>query len=128
MPRRKSGLNTGIRLAPPPVGNDDHPHLNVADLYIGCIVWLPPRDPLQAGIKCDKANCCDNKELEDKGYNHPIIVLSIKQRDGSNVVGDLICCVACVGIFCCLLTSDLILNLGNFIQQYHTFRIFENPT
>lgn len=99
MPPQSSRANAGARIAPPPAaGNNDRSDINVSDLCVGCIIWLPSKDSLHDNIKCDKDQCCGGGDLGEGGYNHPVIVLRIKQRPGSRVSGDLICSVACVSI------------------------------
>lgn len=63
----------------------------------GCIVWLPSKVLFAESIKCNKQNC-SGEELDDDGYEHPVVVLGVKQKEGSRVPGDLICTVALVGI------------------------------
>lgn len=96
MSPRAFNENSGARAAPPPQRDGERISLNASDVCVGCIVWLPARDFQQIGIKCDRELCCEQSELEEAGYNHPVIVLSIKQRHRSNNVGDLLCSVACV--------------------------------
>jgi len=76
----------------------DRPHIEAGELCVGCIVWLPPKDLANGSIRCNRASCC-GRELDDDGYEHPVVVLSIKQREGSHMLGDLICTVACVTTF-----------------------------
>lgn len=78
-------------------GHNDRPLVVAGDLCVGCIVWLPPRVLSANTLTCGTKNCC-GKELEDGGYDHPVVVLSMKQKEGSYILGDLICTVACVGI------------------------------
>jgi hypothetical protein len=97
MPPTRSHRASSAPVAPPNNGHgqNDRPHVGAGEVCVGCIVWLPHKVPSASGIKCNKANCCGN-ELEDGGYEHPVVVLSVKQKAGSHVVGDLICTVACV--------------------------------
>ena len=79
-----------------PTRQTETPSVKMGDLCVGCIVWLPARDLQAPPIKCSKAGCCGHDDLEDPGYNHPAVVLKIRQRKNSNVPGDLVCTVACV--------------------------------
>ena len=78
-------------------GHSDRLHIESGELCAGCIVWLPHKVLSAGSIRCSKANCC-GKELDDAGYEHPVVVLSIKHREGSYILGDLICTVATVSI------------------------------
>ncbi|KAH9213955.1 hypothetical protein DL95DRAFT_462615 [Leptodontidium sp. 2 PMI_412] len=85
-------------LQPPPI-HTDKPHLNPGDVCVGCIVWLPPKDFTRPSFRCVNKNCCRNEELDDGGHNHPVVVLKIRQKKGSTVIGELICTVASVTTF-----------------------------
>src|SRR6187402_1379532 len=74
----------------------DRRPIDPGHLCVGCIVWLPPRNSHHSSVKCDRKGCCDGDELEDPGYDHPVVVLSIRQKTGSVQLGDLVCSVACV--------------------------------
>jgi hypothetical protein len=85
---------------PPP--NGAHPErsdIQAGDLCVGCIVWLPPKDALNSGIKCVCAGCSASEELDERGYNHPVVVLKIRQNANSTRLGDLVLHVACVSSF-----------------------------
>ena len=79
---------------PPSAGPNNRPRIKPADLCVGCIVWLPQKDGQNGSILCSRENCCGGDELEDRGYNHPVVVLRIQQRSGSRTCGDLTCSVA----------------------------------
>ena len=82
------------------------------DLCVGCIVWLPPRNVIpDQVISCSNNNCCDQRVLSDKGYDHPVVVLKIEQRRASNITGDVICTVA-------LVTFSLFRVWGRVAYQY----------
>ncbi len=74
----------------------EKPPLDPGDICVGCIVWLPPRELNNQCIKCEKRNCCGKTVLDDGGYNHPVVVVKIRQKKGSALIGDLVCSVACV--------------------------------
>ena len=84
--------------APPRNALLERPAVKAGDLCVGCIVWLPARSSEKKNIKCCKKDCCNNTELDDTGYNHPVVVIKIRQRKNSTVRGDLICYVACVSL------------------------------
>ncbi|KAH7356418.1 hypothetical protein BKA65DRAFT_422649 [Rhexocercosporidium sp. MPI-PUGE-AT-0058] len=86
------------QLQPPPV-HADNPPLIPGDVCVGCIVWLPPKDVNRPSIRCVNESCCGKRELDDGGHNHPVVVLKIRQKKGSIVIGDLICTVASVTTF-----------------------------
>ncbi|KAH6662055.1 hypothetical protein B0J14DRAFT_707881 [Halenospora varia] len=104
--------HAGPRSAPPPGARRERLILSARDLCVGCIVWLPERNIQQISIKCDKSICCGQSELGDGGYDHPVVVLSIKQRHGSTTIGDLKCSVACV-------TSFTETKLHDYLRQRH---------
>ncbi|CZR60742.1 uncharacterized protein PAC_10638 [Phialocephala subalpina] len=79
-------------------GQNSRPRVDPKDLCIGCIVWLPPKLEHHSSITCNKENCC-GRELDDGGYDHPVVVVKIRQREGSYTRGDVICTVACVTTF-----------------------------
>jgi hypothetical protein len=56
------------------------------------------RDSGDVKIKCVCASCPTPEELEEGGYNHPVVVLKIRQAVNSKKVGDLVCDVACVSL------------------------------
>jgi hypothetical protein len=98
--------------------------VKMGDICVGCIVWLPPRKSENPAIECSKSGCCGNEELNDAGYNHPVVVLKIRQRKNSNVRGDLVCTVACVRFleqhYC---EWVLILQIGYNFQRYEIIQI-----
>ncbi len=77
----------------------ERPLVKAGDLCVGCIVWLPARNTEKKNIKCCRRDCCGNNELDDPFYDHPVVVIKIRQRKNSTVRGDLICFVACVRDF-----------------------------
>lgn len=89
----------------------DNPSLDAGHVCVGCIVWLPPNTDGLYSVRCNKAACkCGHRELDDGGYNHPVVVLTIRQRMNSPLLGDLVCLVACVGlhhVLCGLLLTRL---------------------
>ncbi|KAF4627837.1 hypothetical protein G7Y89_g10312 [Cudoniella acicularis] len=70
--------------------NNERTRVEPGDLCVGCIVWLPPKDDGNDNIKCNCSTCTYPSELNDEGYNHPVIVLKISQKKGSFVAGDLV--------------------------------------
>jgi hypothetical protein len=74
-----------------------HNRLRKGDVCVGCIVWLPPRKPHDDPVLCNRPDCCGRVPLEPEGYDHPVVVLKIWQSINSNILGDLVCTIACVG-------------------------------
>ncbi|KAE8448939.1 hypothetical protein EG329_008735 [Mollisiaceae sp. DMI_Dod_QoI] len=96
MPRRtRSHRASSAPAVPQNSGNNGRSPLEPKDLCVGCIVWLPSRVESDGGIKCNKQNCCDGG-LDNDAYDHPVVIVNIRQREGSYIKGDLICTVACV--------------------------------
>lgn len=61
-------------------------------------MWLPSKGLNGPSIRCvNEARC--GKELDDGGHNHPVVVLKVRQKKGSSIVGDLICTIACITTF-----------------------------
>lgn len=98
MPRSTHRTSSGSSVPPLSSGNNGRALIEAKDLCVGCIVWLPSRVESNENIKCNKQNCC-NADLETGGYEHPVVVLSIRQKEGSHTRGDLVCTVACVWLF-----------------------------
>lgn len=96
MPRAHHVLNQAPSLATRPNNKEDRPHLKSGDVCVGCIVWLLPRNDHDQSIVCNRTGCCGQEVLEDAGYNHPVVVLGIQQRENSRIYGDIVCSVACV--------------------------------
>ncbi|CZT06977.1 uncharacterized protein RAG0_12547 [Rhynchosporium agropyri] len=72
---------------PPPNDSQAYrPPLRPGGICVGCIVWLPNKENQGPSIKCRNDGCCENVELKDEGYNHPVVVLKIKQKKMSKVV------------------------------------------
>ncbi|PVH70752.1 hypothetical protein DL98DRAFT_521432 [Cadophora sp. DSE1049] len=64
-------------------------HIKIQHLGVGCIVWLPSRGDDDKSIKCIRELCCSNRELQDGGYNHPVVVLKVSP----NHFGDVVCSI-----------------------------------
>jgi hypothetical protein len=70
----------------------DRPVVKITDLCVGGIVWLPVKSELNGGIKCSCTDCGPAIDLEDLGYNHPVLVVRIKLNDNlSETVCDVVC-------------------------------------
>jgi hypothetical protein len=91
------------------------PPLITGDICVGCIVWLPPRNDLEEPINCNRNDCCGGEVLHDRGYNHPVVVMSIRQKGHSTVPGDLEFSVACVGTLWHFEVSQLTIIADNYI-------------
>jgi hypothetical protein len=75
---------------PPPSNNrNPRPRIKVQQLVVGCIVWLPSRGDDDKSIKCIAEFCCYGQELQDGGYNHPVVVLKVSP----NNFGDAVCSI-----------------------------------
>lgn len=66
--------------------------LNAKDVCVGCILWLPVKT---ANYKVRQFED-PKEELHENGYDHPIVVLKVMQREGSKRIGDLLICFALV--------------------------------
>jgi hypothetical protein len=102
MPSVHHGLRNAKALVAAQSPGDERlsrPHLRSGDVCVGCIVWLPPRGDHEQPIMCNREGCCGREILEDAGYDHPVVVLSIWQKEHSTRIGDIVCSVACVSNF-----------------------------
>lgn len=114
MPRTRLSTTPSTPLSPPTTPSPPQsptsqprnlrPSLSIPDLEAGCIVWLPSKNVLSDSssdggdkvgrrIRCIRASCCGNAALNEKGYNHPIVVL----KTSMYYLGDKNCLVAMVG-------------------------------
>ncbi|KAF5868475.1 uncharacterized protein Bfra_012386 [Botrytis fragariae] len=69
-------------------------HLLAEHLMPGCIVWLSNYEDGHEPIICVQNHECNDKVKDKDGRNHPVMILRINQRRGSNIVGDVILDVA----------------------------------
>ncbi|KAH6700618.1 hypothetical protein BKA61DRAFT_529714 [Leptodontidium sp. MPI-SDFR-AT-0119] len=101
MPRTRRQSRTAASSSGPPPNDSQayRPPLRSEDICVGCIVWLPIKENHGPSIKCRKDGCCGNEELKDEGYNHPVVVLKIKQKKRSKVCGDLVLTIAIMTSF-----------------------------
>jgi hypothetical protein len=74
----------------------ERPRVKATDLCVGCILWLPTKGDLNGGIKCNCDGCSPSVELDEGGYGHPVLVVRIRQKKGSQTRADLLCDVVCV--------------------------------
>ena len=82
---REAGGNAIMR--PPPSNNQNQrSRIKVQHLKVGCIVWLPSREDDDESIKCIRELCCSNQELQDGGYNHPVVVLKVSPNNFGDAV------------------------------------------
>jgi hypothetical protein len=73
-------------IRPSPSSNQNpRPHIKIQHLGVGCIVWLPSRGDDDRSIKCIR-ELCSNQELQDGGYNHPVIVLKVSPNNFGDAV------------------------------------------
>ncbi|TGO67678.1 hypothetical protein BOTNAR_0037g00150 [Botryotinia narcissicola] len=87
--------------------------LRAEHLMPGCIVWLSNYEDGHEPIICVQNHECNDKVKEKDGRNHPVMVLRINQRRGSNIVGDVILDVA-------LMTTLGGLPLNRYINKLRT--------
>lgn len=91
----------------PKQGTKAHPPnltVNPAHVCVGSILWLLPdsmaqeeereilcnrRDPHSVG----NGNNCNSTKIRPEGWDHPVLVLDIKQRSDSTTLGDIVCTV-----------------------------------
>jgi hypothetical protein len=86
--------NSTIR--PLPSSNQNpRSHIKIQHSGVGCIVWLPSKRDDGKSIKCIRELCCSNQELQDGGYNHPVIVLKVSPNNS----GDAVCSIVPVRHF-----------------------------
>ncbi|KFY08158.1 hypothetical protein V492_06493 [Pseudogymnoascus sp. VKM F-4246] len=108
--RSSTGPSAPITLPPSQIPTlqpvRSRPTLKIPDLEAGCIVWLPSKDLHsnnsrassdsggndERSIRCIHESCCGNADLEEEGYNHPVVVLKTSQYH----LEDMICFVAII--------------------------------
>ncbi|PQE06263.1 hypothetical protein CJF30_00005215 [Rutstroemia sp. NJR-2017a BBW] len=60
--------------------HNPRPKVRIQSIGEGCILWLPARNENESGkIICIRDSCCSGSELDNEGYNHPVLVLKIRQ-------------------------------------------------
>ncbi|KAF7908087.1 uncharacterized protein EAF01_003842 [Botrytis porri] len=69
-------------------------HLRAEHLMPGCIVWLSNYEEGHEPILCVQNHECNDKVKDKDGRNHPVMILRINQRRGSNIVGNVMLDVA----------------------------------
>ncbi|KAF7896522.1 hypothetical protein EAF00_006536 [Botryotinia globosa] len=87
--------------------------LRAEHLMPGCIVWLSNYEDGHEPIVCVQNHECNDKVKEKDGRNHPVMILRINQRCGSNIVGDVILDVA-------LMTTLGGLPLNRYVNKLRT--------
>jgi hypothetical protein len=92
MPRNKKKQT--LVTASPPEDQGNRICLKADDVCVGCIVWLPEQVPNSQMLQCVKGSC--SEVLDRGGYNHPVVVLSVRQNGTSKAIGDLIVTIALV--------------------------------
>ena len=55
-------------------------NMSMEDLSVGCVVWLHPKSPENKSIKCICEKCIARVELNNKAYNHPVLVVRKRQK------------------------------------------------
>ncbi|KAI9642701.1 hypothetical protein NHQ30_008432 [Ciborinia camelliae] len=81
-----------IRRKPPMLPRKDA--LKAEDLVPGAIVWLSNHEYWHEPIRCVQNHECIDPVKERDGHNHPVCILEVYQRPGSNDIGDVVCNVA----------------------------------
>jgi hypothetical protein len=64
------------------------------ELCVGSMVWLRQRFPNEDDITCIREGHCTGFILREAGYMHPVVILKIWQRPGSEQPGDLMLAVS----------------------------------
>ncbi|ESZ92032.1 hypothetical protein SBOR_7579 [Sclerotinia borealis F-4128] len=68
--------------------------LSAEDMIPGATVWLSEYEDWHEPIKCVKNHECNDPEKDREGRNHPVAILQIHQRHGSDIIGDIVLDVA----------------------------------
>jgi hypothetical protein len=91
-------------------------HLSEDHLAIGMVVFLPPKNTNRENCTCILPNC-QHRQLLDKAYNHPALVLGI--RDDRQSGGELtaLCCIVRHTCFFSHLVQTLILGRSRETQN-----------
>lgn len=81
----------------PPMPPEELP-LVVDDILPGEIVWLHKPTGIHEPVRCVQAHDCLDPEKEVDGHNHPVLILEMHQREGSDIIGDVILYIAPVSL------------------------------
>lgn len=60
-------------------------------MCVGSIPFLPKKELWNGDILCARENHCNAEALPLLGWNRPFVILRIVQRQGSGILGDLMC-------------------------------------
>lgn len=107
--------------------NHRTPSLRTGDICRGCIVWLPPKSSHDDAILCNRDGCCNRSALQEGGYDHPVVVLKIRQKENSSLCGDIVCTVVCVGSVCSQTPDRADMIAGNDVP-WHFASSIPRPT
>ncbi|CAD6445357.1 a1ae2214-67ea-4537-9cfd-911cd8c1bc04 [Sclerotinia trifoliorum] len=74
--------------------------INAEDVMHGSIVWLSNHQDWHEPIICVQNHECNDKIKEIDGHNHPVTILRINQRHGSDIIGDIVLDIAIMTTLC----------------------------
>ncbi|KAJ8059567.1 hypothetical protein OCU04_011223 [Sclerotinia nivalis] len=87
--------------------------IHAEDVMHGSIVWLSNHQDWHAPIICVQNHECNDKIKEIDGHNHPVTILRINQRHGSDIIGDVVLDIAIMTTLCGL-------NLQGYVHKLRT--------
>ncbi|KAF7855395.1 hypothetical protein EAF04_010138 [Stromatinia cepivora] len=87
--------------------------IHAEDVVHGSIVWLSNHQDWHEPIICVQNHECNDKIKEIDGHNHPVTILRINQRHGSDIIGDVVLDVAIMTTLCGL-------NLKGYVHKLRT--------
>src|SRR5438045_24214 len=98
MPRVKNSKRTQTNLPAADTADNitNRASLRPEDVCVGGIVWLPSKSVESDDLYYQSRDGLTMGKLDDRGYDHPVIVLSVHQRTGSRVTGDITVSIALV--------------------------------
>lgn len=120
--RRSSHEDGRTKFAPPSPSNDRRPRpsIKTRNLGMGCIVWLPPkRDDDDRDIRCTREPCCDHRELQKEGYDHPVVVLKVSK----NYLGEAVCSIAMASLCLLIFSRRHFSNMNQVTSKERTNRL-----
>lgn len=102
--------NNYITIKRKPAMRPKNDPIHAEDVMHGSIVWLSKHQGWHEPIICVQNHECNDKVKEIDGHNHPVMILRINQRHGSDIIGDIVLDIAIVSLHP-FAASSLILNI-----------------
>ncbi|EDN95026.1 predicted protein [Sclerotinia sclerotiorum 1980 UF-70] len=105
--------NNYITIKRKPAMRPKNDPIHAEDVMHGSIVWLSKHQGWHEPIICVQNHECNDKVKEIDGHNHPVMILRINQRHGSDIIGDIVLDIAIMTTLCGL-------SLHGYVQKLRT--------